>query len=241
MKKKKNIIIIIILIVLISLGIIYQNNKEYKYICLNINLAEGDIVSEVYLEECTTNKRLKKGVITKKEELIPEDFYTSYKTLKKYNKGEILYKSDFEIYIYPKSQEVDVELLKEIEVMNHGNSSEEFTKYKAYIKDNKLYAKNLKTNEEKIIFSKEKVASIAIRPFCCAGNAKLLILTTTGNVYISKKDCHYSFNFDFPFEKINISNIKGFKLIPKDDYDPVKELYGITSNEEIKHIETNWD
>lgn len=240
MKKKKNIIIIIIILLLTLIGI-YQNNKEYKYICLNINLAEGDIVSEIYLEECTTNKRLKKGAITKKEELIPEDFYTSYKTLKKYNKGEILYKSDFEIYVYPKSQEVDVELLKEIEVMNHGNSSEDFTKYKAYIKNNKLYAINLKTNEEKIIFEKEKIASIAIRPFCCAGDAKLLILTTNGNVYISKKDCHYSFSFNFPFEKINISNIKGFKLIPTDDYDQVKELYGITFDEELKHIETNWD
>ena len=241
MKNKKNIIIIIILIILLTLIGIYQNNKEYKYICLNINLAEGDIVSEIYLEECTTKKRLKKGAITKKEELIPEDFYTSYKTLKNYNKGEILYKDDFEIYIYPKSQEVSIELLTEIEVINHGDSSEDFTKYKAYIKDNKLYAKNLKTNEEKLIFSKEKVSSIAIRPFCCAGNAKLLILTTTGNVYISKKDCHYSFNFYFPFEKINISNIKGFKLIPKDDYDPVKELYGITSNDELKFIETIFD
>lgn len=240
MKKKKNIIIVII-VLLLAFGVIYQSNKEHTYICLNINLAEGDIVSEHFLEECTTNKRLKKGVVTKKEELIPEDFYTSYKTLKKYNKGEILYKDDFEIYIYPKSQEADIELLKEIEVMDHGNSSEDFTKYKAYIKDNKLYAKNLKTNEEKLIFSKEKVSSIAIRPFCCAGNAKLLILTTNGNVYISKKDCHYSFNFDFPFEKINISNIKGFKLIPKDDYDPVKDLYGITYNDELKFIETSWD
>lgn len=241
MKKKKNVIIIVATLILLTYIAIYQRNKEYTYICLNQNLSEGDIVAELHLAECTTNKRLKKGTITKKEELLHEDFYTSYKTLKNYKEGEILYKNDFEIYIYPKSQEASIELLKELEVMNHGNSSEDFTKYKAYIKGNKLYAINLKTNEEKIIFEKEKVSSIAIRPFCCAGNAKLLILTTNGNVYISKKDCHYSFNFDFPFEKINISNIKGFKLIPKDDYDPVKDLYGITYNEELKFIETNLD
>lgn len=234
MKNKKNIIIIISIILLVTFILIYQNTREYTYICFKTYMAEGDIISENYLDECKTNKRIPKGIITNKEDLIIEGPYSWYKTLKVYNKGEMIYQKDLEIYIEPKSEETIIELLTEVEVMNHGNSSEEFTKYKAHIKNNKLYALNLKTNEEKIIFDKEKVDKIAIRPFCCAGEAWLLILTTNGNVYISDKDCHYAFGFDFPFTKLNVKNIKSFKLIPASDYDPVKNLYGInTLDEEI--------
>jgi len=234
MKNKKNIIIIIFIILITSVILIYQNTREYTYVCFNINMAEGDIISENYLEECKTNKILPKNAITNKEDLILEELNSWYKTIKAINKGEIINQDDLELYIEPKEQETIIELLTEVEVMNHGNSSEDFTKYKAYVKNNKLYAVNLKTNEEKIIFDKEKVDKIAIRPFCCAGDAWLLILTTNGNVYISDKDCHYAFSFDFPFTKLNVKDIKLFKLIPAYDYDIVKNLYGINSlGEEI--------
>ena len=98
------------------------------------------------------------------------------------------------------------------------------------IKNEKLYATNLTTKEESLIFDKESVANIAVRPFCCAGEGYLLILTTNGNVYISEKDCNYWFSFDFPFKKLNGSNIVSLKLIPASDYDTVKNLYGIDSN-----------
>lgn len=234
MKNKKNIIIIIFIILITSMMLIYQNTKEYTYVCFTTYMAEGDIISENYLDECKTNKRLPKGVMTNKEDLIIEGPYSWYKTLKPYNKGEIIFQDDLEIYIEQKEQETIIELLTEVEVMDHGKSSEDFTKYKAYVKNNKLYAINLNTNEEKIIFDKEKVDKIAVRPFCCAGEAWLLILTTNGNVYISDKDCHYAFGFDFPFTKLKVKDIKSFKLIPAYDYDIVKNLYGINSlGEEI--------
>lgn len=54
-------------------------------------------------------------------------------------------------YEYEKATITEIELKTEADTMNHGNSDEEIVKYKTYIKNNKLYAKNLNTNEEKMI------------------------------------------------------------------------------------------
>lgn len=245
MKNKKNIIIILIIIIILLLTTVvclYVNNKEYTYICLNKSLIKEESVIEAYLEECTTKNKIPKNAITDKKELLDErNGYIYVLTKDKYEIGEILYKKDFELKIPEKVESTDIVLLNEVEVLNHGNSSESLTKYKAYIKDGKLYATNLNTNEEKIIFEKEKVKNIAIRPYCCAGNTKLLILSNTGNVYLSKQDCTYSFNFDITFEQLEASDIISFKLIPQADYDIVKSLYGINSkNEEIFINEPNW-
>lgn len=141
--------------------------------------------------------------------------------------------AEFEIneedYVYEKSTVTEVELKTELETMNHGNSEEELVKYNTYIKNNKLYAKNLKTNEEKMIFDKEPVKNIATRNICCAGNAHLLILTSNGNVYMSNEDSNYGFTFNIKFNKLDAKNIVSFKLIPETDYDFAKNLYGIDS------------
>ena len=141
--------------------------------------------------------------------------------------------AEFEIneddYEYEKVTIEEVELKTEINTMNHGNSEEEFVEYKTYIKNNKLYAKNLKTNEEKIIFDKEPVKNIATRNICCAGNAHLLILTSNGNVYMSNEDSNYDFTFRITFNKLDAKNIVSFKLVPAFDYDVAKNLYGVDS------------
>lgn len=123
----------------------------------------------------------------------------------------------------------EIALKTEMNLTSHGSNSKEFVEYKAYVKNNKLYAKNLKTNEEKVIFDKEPVKNIAIRSICCAANGYLLILTMNGNVYMSENDCNYDFSFDFPFNKIATTDIVSFKLIPATDYDAVKNLYGVDS------------
>lgn len=139
--------------------------------------------------------------------------------------------AEFEIneenYEYEKTTVTEVELKTELETMNHGNSEEELVKYITYIKSNKLYAKNLKTNEEKMIFDKESVKNIATRNICCAGNAYLLILTSNGNVYMSNEDINYGFTFNIKFNKLDVKNIVAFKLIPVADYDFTKNLYGV--------------
>jgi len=140
-----------------------------------------------------------------------------------------IFEIDQNNYEYEKAKIEEIELKTEVDTMYHGNSEEELVKYKTYIKNNKLYAKNLKTNEEKIIFDKELVKNIAIRPICCTGNANLLILTINGNVYMSEKDSNYFFSFDFPFKKLDVKDIVSFKLIPVSDYDFVKNLYGVDS------------
>ena len=137
----------------------------------------------------------------------------------KFEKGEVVV-SDTPIV-------EEIELMTEIEVTNHGNSSDDLVKYKVYIKDSKLYTKNLKSNEEKIIFDKELVKNIAVRSICCAGNGYLLILTTSGNVYMSEKDCNYDFSFEFPFKKLDGLNIEKFKLVPAFENDVARTLYGI--------------
>ena len=235
MKNKNYIIIIesVVLILVISVYL-YFSNREYKYICFNMDITKQTLIIESYLEECTTSKKLPKGVITDKKELLSDDNFTSYRQIKDiYKEGEMLYKDDFVLYEHPRATETDIELLTEVEVMYHGKSSEEENvKYRAYVKDNKLYATNLNTNEKRIIFDKEEVKNIAVRPLCCTGNGQLLILTTTGNAYISEYDCNYSFGFDFPFNKLKETNIVSFKLIPANDSDWTKNLYGVNSNGE---------
>ena len=135
--------------------------------------------------------------------------------------------NDFE---YEVSTVEDIELKLEVDAMNHGNSSEEFVEYKVYVDDNKLYAKNLKTNEVKMIFDKELVKYVAVRSICCSGNAHLLILTLDGNVYISNEDSNYGFTFNVKFNKLDAKNIVSFKLVPVEDNDFAKNLYGVDSN-----------
>lgn len=243
MNNKKNIIIILICIsIILLITIIYINTKEYKYICLNKVLYQGEFVLETDLNICTTKNKLLKNTITNKNELLDEREDYNYQLIKeKYEPGEILYKEDFELKTPTKVEVTDITLLNEVEVLDHGKHSEDFTKYKAYIKDGKLYAINLFNQQEKVVFDKEKVKNIAIRPYCCAGNTKLLILTTTGNVYLSNQDCTYSFNFDITFSKLKVENITSFKLIPNEENDIVKSLYGINNNnEKILITEPSW-
>lgn len=234
--KNKKLIIILITVIIIITGLtiyFYESNKEYKYICFNMDIYKETLITESYLEECISNKRLPKGVITKKEDLIIHDGYNSYMQIKDvYKKGEMLYREDFIVYEYPKATETNIDLLNEVEVMNLGSGYEEPIRYRVYINENKLYATNLNTNEESIIFDEEEVASIAVRPVCCTGNGNLLILTISGNVYISEKDCNYAFGFDFPFQKLEVTNIVSFKLVPAFDFDFAKNLYGINKNNE---------
>ena len=234
MKNKKVIALVVGVILILGTSIyLYFSNKEYTYICFNMEVTKETLVIEDYLEECTSNTKLPKGVITDKRELLTDDIYTSYRQIKdSYKEGEMLYKDDFVLYESPKAIETNIDLLNEVEVMYLGSGSEEPIKYTIYVRDNKLYATNINNGEEKIIFNTEKVSNIAVRPICCTGNGQLLILATSGNVYISEKDCNYEFSFDFPFKKIETQSIVSFKLIPASDYDFTKNLYGINSNGE---------
>ena len=242
MKNKKYIVIIVIVVLVMGVTTcLYFTNREYKYICFNMDVTSDTLIVESYLEECTTNKILPKGVITDKSELLTEDTFTSYRQIKDiYTEGEMLYSDDFILYEAPRATETDIELLTEVEVATDAliedglpvGTLDELVKYKIYIKNNKLYAINLNTNEERIIFDKEEVKNIAVRPICCTGNGQLLILTTSGNVYISEHDCNYFFSFDFPFNKLEGSDIVSFKLIPVDDNDFTKNLYGVNPDGE---------
>lgn len=142
------------------------------------------------------------------------------------------------------SYEEDIELKTELsfessmdEDGNYISFNEGRVSYDVYIKDNKLYAKKLDTNEEKIVFDKEDVKGIAVRPICCTGNGNLLILTTNGNVYMSNNDCNYFYTFNMKYNKLDVKDIVSFKLIPVNDYDIVKNLYGVDSkgNEILLH------
>lgn len=232
--KKKLIIGSFILLLIIILIFIITRDKKYKYICLNMDLSAEEIIDETKLTECTTKDTLPDGALTKKEQLLFHNYHKKYmlKEGVSIKKGDILYKDYFDYYEDPKQTSTELQLLDELEVMNHGNSSDEFVKYRVYIKDNKLYATNKTTNETKIVFDAEEVKKIASRPICCTGNAYLLILTNDGNVYISEKDSNYFFSFDFPFNKIDATDIVSFKLIPYNDYDSAKNLYGVNSKGE---------
>ena len=174
-----------------------------------------------------------------KYRIVKEIFKSSSSSMDNSDKFNVY--AEFEIneddYEYEKETTEEIELRMELDLSNHGNSSDEFIKYKAYVKDNKLYGINLSTNEEMVVFDKEPVKNIAVRRICCAGDGYLLILTTNGNVYMSEKDCNYAFSFDFPFKKTDVKDIVSFKLIPAYDYDVAKNLYAVDSrgNEILLH------
>lgn len=109
------------------------------------------------------------------------------------------------------------------------NGNKEPISYEVYIKDKKLYAKNMNTKVEKVVFDKEKVKNIAVRTICCTGDGNLLILTENGNVYMSKENSNYFFTFDMEYTKLNAKDIVSFKLIPSSDIDFSKNLYGVDS------------
>lgn len=138
---------------------------------------------------------------------------------------------------YEEDIELKTELSFESSMDEDGNYMNCLISYDVYIKDNKLYAKKLDTNEEKIVFDKEEVKGIAVRPICCTGNGNLLILTTNGNVYMSDNDCNYFYTFNMKYNKLDVKDIVSFKLIPAYDYDIVKNLYGVDSkgNEILLH------
>lgn len=241
--KKDNLLILACLGFILFLGGIlyfYGLNQEYKYLCFNTEVTKDTLITEDYLKICTTNKKLPKGVIREKDELLSEDSYKFYKLTKdSYQKGEMLYEEDFILYELEKTQEEKIELLTKLQVSssinNDGsyiNNSEDLIKYNIYVKNKKIYATNLNNGKVQLIFDIEEVKNIAVRPICCTGNGNLLVLTTSGNVYISENDCNYFFTFDFPFKKLEATDVVSFKLVPTSGYDNVKNLYGINSKGE---------
>jgi len=237
---KKRLLIILggIVLCIILIGIYLNSNIEYSYVCFNRDMIRDQTVREEYLDECISKEKLPKGVITDRDEIVTGDEWFAYIIKKdEYKAGDMLYKKDFILHEYPKSEVVDIQLLNELEVVDHGNGFENIETYRLYIEDKKLYANNKDTGETRLIFGTEEVKNIALRGLCCAGDSRLLILTAGGNVYISLKNATYGFNFDseFLFDKLNVSNVVSFKLVPKDDIDVVKDLYVIDDNgNEIK-------
>lgn len=230
MMKKKIIIATTIVILIVLGGILYiTNTKKNSYVCLVAKVPSGEKIKEYVLGECTTSNKLPKGVITKKDDV-------TYKCLKEgivKDKKDFIYNSDLETCYEDRVTETDIPLLASLTVLGYmENFEDEEIYYDLYVKNNKLYARNNKTNEERVIFDEKEVFAIATRNYCCTGNQRLLILTLAGEVYISVKDVRYDFTFDsdFPFAKTNGNNIKYFKLIPENDDDLVKKLYGITSD-----------
>ena len=234
MKKKIMIISIITTIILITIVSLYSVNRKYTYICFKEEFTGGNFVEEKHLTECTTNKKLEKGVITNKEELKSKNPKENYVLIDNitYKPKEFIYKKDFYITHYEKNTETEVPLLTELSVKTQKSSEDEMINYHIYIKNEKLYATNLNEKKDALIFDKEKVKNIAVRPICCAGEGLLIILTQKGNIYLSEHDVNYWFSFNFPFKKLNASNIDTLKLKPKKDLDIVKDLYGITLNGE---------
>lgn len=243
-EKKMNIltkvVMIIVFVVMVIVFVIMRFNLKYEYVCFNRDMQKDEVVFESYLDICTTRKELPQGVVINKSELISDVEHTYYKLEKDiYKKGDMLYKKDFTIYEEEKVEEKVLTLLKEATFKTDEGKTilneEDFITYHVFVDENVLYAVNEDNNEKRVIFDKENVKNIAIMPICCAGDGNLLILTEYGNVYISEKDCNYSFSFDFPFKKLDVSDIVSFKLVPTDEYSYYNmDLYGINSkNEEV--------
>lgn len=154
---------------------------------------------------------------------IYEITFEDFNIIRSYTNKDISYEEDIEL-----KTELSFESSMD-EDGNYINFNEGRVSYNVYVKDNKLYARKLDTNEEKIVFDKEDVKGIAVRPICCTGNGNLLILTTNGNVYMSDNDCNYFFTFNMKYNKLDVKDIVSFKLIPVNGYDIVKNLYGVDS------------
>lgn len=193
------------------------NNKIIEYFSLEENIKYGNYsYNYIDYENMVVVVGLKDNSLEEQDKF--REIVVDSKLIR-FEKGEITLSNNDNIY--------EIELKKEIEAINHGNSPDDLVKYKVYVKDSKLYAINLGNNEERIVFDLEIVDYIAVRNICCTGNAKLLILTKDGNVYMSEDDCNYNFSFDFTFKKLDVTNIVSFKLMSTFENDIVKKLYGV--------------
>ena len=235
MKDKSRLIRTVLVILLLVFMFAYKYSNKVEYICLVSNTYKGTKITEDMIDLCTSRGRISEKYIVIKEDAIGKCLTENKR------KEDLIYPSDLQICSEDK-KEVLIELLDKIEILGYRESSEdEEVYYDIYVKDKKLFALNKTTNEERLVFDTEEVDKIAKRDICCTGNAKLLILTTSGNVFMSLKDINYEYTFDsdFLFTRLNTLNIVGFKLVSEIDNGYVSQLYGITSDNREVLIEEN--
>ena len=178
---------------------------KYTYLCLNTGLAKDGIIYKNMLSECGSNEELAKDIIS--EKLIKEyglalaDSYTDttyyLKTAKKAND-----KLSIEDIYWKLTSETKAEL-----------KTSTGTNYTVSIKDDKaLYINST------MLFNQEKVKAFYVRPYCCAGNKKLIIVTEDNNTYTSDVNIDLMVVTssdklkDITFKNLNIKNVKEIRL-----------------------------
>jgi len=202
-----------------------EKDGKYKYLCLNKDVKQNEIITKSMLAECASDTELKYGAVT--EELLKsfhlelKDTYEKepyYISISKKN-NQVLYIDEIYWLLEP---------LKKKEL-----TSQTGVKYTIGINDNK----ELYINDE-IVFQSGKVKSFYIRPYCCSGDKKVIIVTENNQVYISEESVDLLIsqqNNNIIFKDLPFKNVKEFHI---NYYVPSMagtHVYAITNDDE-KHL-----
>ena len=177
----------------------------YKYLCLNKDLDKDAVIYRNMLSECTSEKELSVSTLTdglmKSYGLNLADSYddTTYylKSAKKEN--DFITLED----VYWKLEPLAKTEIKSQTGIDYSLKLDE---------DKALYINDTK------IFSDEKVKDFYIRPYCCTGGKKILLITESGKAYITNEDVDLKISSttvkleSITFKDLNLSNIKEFHI-----------------------------
>lgn len=236
MKDKSRLIRTVLVILLLVFMFAYKYSNKVEYICLVSNTYKGTKITEDMIDLCTSRGRVKDKYITKEYDIVNKCLNTNKKM------ESLIYFSDIEI-CEDDRKITNIDLTDELKYYNHIESSYDKEIYDTfYIKDNMLYVRSDDNKEDKLLFNQEEIDKIAKRHLSPTGDSRILILTKSGNVYISEKDPSYAFDYnkDFYFWKLKVSNIIGFELINDKEDNYQSELYGITKDNKSIRIDEDY-
>ena len=177
----------------------------YKYLCLNKDLAKDSVIYRNMLSECTSEKELSVSTLT-------DSLMKSY-GLKLANSYD-----DTTYYLKSAKKEKDFITLEDVywklePLTKTEIKSQTGVDYSLKLDDEKaLYINDTK------IFSDEKVKEFYIRPYCCTGGKKILLITESGKAYITNDDVDLKISStsvkleSITFKDLNLSNIKEFHI-----------------------------
>lgn len=191
-----------------------DNKNEYYLECTNSSYV---IVTYTNNKKENVKVALEQGKITIKD---LDEYGIKYNTVEKTDPIE---------EGYPKQEDI---ILEDSLTFYLHKDNIEAVEVTFKVEDGTLIAINEQTGEQKEIFASEEVASIAKRNYGSKDEAKIIILTTEGNLYISKTEINYSYKWDddMVIDKTYVQNVASLRVEYTDASDLTGALIALDSD-----------
>ncbi len=206
-----------------------DDSYEYYFECINSSYV---IVTYYNDKKENVKQALENGKVTIKD---LDEYNIKYIKKEKTKENEELPVNKEE---YPKKE--SIKLKDSLTFYLHKNNVQAL-EITFKIKDNKVIAINNQNNTEKEIFTQEEVKSIFIRLYGSREEAKLGIITSSGNLYISQTEINYDYvwNDDIIMEKQNVQNVSSLQIEKASETDPTGSLIAINDEGQEIYLKEN--